>query len=79
MATESFDHPFVNTVQRVGLLVGVTVLTLCAIGGFADSQQFFQSYLVGYIYWLVITLGCLGVLMLHHLYLILQKLIMMLY
>jgi hypothetical protein len=51
----------------VGLLVGVTVLTLCAIGGFADPQQFFQSYLVGYIYWLVITLGCLGVLMLHHL------------
>ncbi|MDP6038909.1 MAG: hypothetical protein QGG64_10190, partial [Candidatus Latescibacteria bacterium] len=67
MATESFDHPFVNIVQRWGLLAGASVLILCGIGAFADPQQFFQSYLVGYIYWLIISLGCLGLLMLHHL------------
>ena len=67
MATKSFNHPFVDKVQQRGLLVGAAGLVLLFIGAFADSQQFFQSYLVGYIYWLVISLGCLGVLMLHHL------------
>jgi len=67
MATQSFDHPFVNTVQKLGLLVGVCTALLCGIGAFNEPQQFFQSYLVGYMYWLVISLGCLGLLMLHHL------------
>jgi hypothetical protein len=30
-------------------------------------QQFFRSYLVAYIYWVSIPLGCLAILMLHHL------------
>ncbi|MYF18123.1 MAG: hypothetical protein F4215_12300 [Gemmatimonadetes bacterium] len=67
MATKSFDHPFVDKVQQRGLLTGACGIVVLFIGAFADSQQFFQSYLVGYIYWLVISLGCLGLLMLHHL------------
>src|SRR5262249_48955912 len=32
-----------------------------------DRAQFFRSYLVAYIYWLSIPLGCLAILMLQHL------------
>lgn len=67
MATESFDHPFVNKIRIVGLLVGVALAVLSVIGAISDPQQFFQSYIVGYIYWLCISLGCLSLLMLHHL------------
>ena len=67
MATASFDHPFANNVQRFGLLVGAAALVLCLVGFFSNSQQFFQSYIIGYVYWLSVSLGCLGLLMLHHL------------
>ena len=67
MATQSFAHPFVNTVQKWGLILGAGGTLLCALGAFGDPKQFFHSYLVGYIFWLVISLGCLGLLMLHHL------------
>jgi hypothetical protein len=67
MATESFDHPFVNKIRTLGLLIGVALAVLTVIGAISDPQQFFQSYLVGYIYWLCISLGCLSLLMLHHL------------
>ena len=67
MATESFDHPFVNKVRSLSLLFGALFAVLTVIGAINDSQQFFQSYLIGYIYWLCISLGCLSLLMLHHL------------
>lgn len=47
----------------VGLLGGVGV----AIWAFLDSRQFYQSYLLGYLFWLSISLGSLGLVMLHHL------------
>jgi hypothetical protein len=31
-----------------------------------DLEQFWQSYLLAYIFWLEIALGCLGMVMLHH-------------
>jgi len=67
MATESFDHPFVNKVRTLGLMIGALCAVLSVIGFISEPQQFFQSYIVGYVYWLCITLGCLGLLMLHHL------------
>lgn len=67
MATESFDHPFVNKIRTLGLLVGVAAAVLTVIGAISDPSQFFQSYLTGYVFWLCISLGCLGLLMLHHL------------
>lgn len=67
MATESLDHPFVNTVQRLGLLIGAAALVFCAVGAVSDLQQFYRSYIIGYMYWLSMSLGCLGLLMLHHL------------
>jgi hypothetical protein len=37
------------------------------VGVFLDPVQFFRSYLLAYIFWLGLPLGCLGILMLHYL------------
>jgi hypothetical protein len=57
----------VDRVQRQSVIVGVAGLALCAIGGFFNPAQFFRSYLVAFLFWSGIPLGCLAVLMLHHL------------
>jgi hypothetical protein len=48
-------------------IIGVAALALCIVGAFVDTQQFFRSYLVAYMYWIGFPLGSLAVLMLHHL------------
>ena len=53
--------------QRGSLIVGVAALALCLLGAFFSRQQFFQAYLLAYIFWLGIALGCLGIVMLHNL------------
>ena len=46
---------------------GAVLLAVCAAAGFADRADFFRSYLVAYLFWIGITLGCLAVLMVQHL------------
>ncbi|HEV2348817.1 MAG TPA: hypothetical protein VG028_03120 [Terriglobia bacterium] len=53
--------------QQRALVVGGVGLTACAAGAFANGQEFFRSYLVAYMLWLGIALGCTSLLMLHHL------------
>ncbi|MGE5218997.1 MAG: hypothetical protein ACM3SP_18530 [Chloroflexota bacterium] len=52
---------------RKTLAVGGAALLLCFIGAFVDRQQFFPSYLTAYMFWLGVPVGCLGLLMIHHL------------
>ena len=47
--------------------LGGVLLAVCIVGGIADKSQFFQSYLVAYLFWLGITLGSLALLMVQHL------------
>ena len=56
-----------DRVQRLFLIVGVVVLAVCAAGGYSNRTQFFQSYLVAYLFWIGIALGCVAILMLQHL------------
>jgi hypothetical protein len=56
-----------DPLSRKSLVIGAVALILCALGWFFDRQQFFRSYLVGYIFWLGVPIGCLGLLMIHHL------------
>jgi len=51
--------------MRAGIAGGVA-LGLCGIGAAADPAQLWRSYLVGYLFWFGITLGCFALLMLHH-------------
>lgn len=42
-------------------------LALCGVGALLSPSQFFHSYLMGFLLWLGIALGCLAFVMIHHL------------
>ena len=48
------------------IAAGLGSLTMIA-GAFADPAQFFRSYLLAYVYWTGIGLGCLALAMIYHL------------
>lgn len=60
--THELDRPLRNA-----LIVGVVALALCAVGVFVDRAAFFRAYLIAYVFVLGIPLGCLGIVMIHHL------------
>src|SRR5713101_4359732 len=49
------------------VLIGGALLAVCVVGGLRDSGEFLQSYLVAFLFWIGITLGCLALLMVQHL------------
>ena len=49
------------------LMIGVAALVLCAIGFFVNRDQFFRAWLIGYMLWLGVALGSMGLMMIHHL------------
>lgn len=55
---------------RWSLVVGVVGLALLALGAVLNQEsnpsQFFRSYLIGFIFWWGLGLGCLALLMLHN-------------
>ncbi len=56
--------------RRIGLrslIAGLVGAAAMLIGVFVDPAQFFRSYLLGYVLWIGVTLGCLALLMLQHL------------
>jgi hypothetical protein len=53
--------------QQPALIVGIIALAICAIGGIFDHEQFFRSYLVGWILVLGIALGSMAIVMMNHL------------
>ncbi len=53
--------------QTRALRIGGIGLALCLLGGFFWPQQFFSSYLIAFLFWAGIALGCIGMTMLHHL------------
>jgi hypothetical protein len=59
------DH-VLNRVQRLALVAGVLGLAACALGAVVSPTQFFRSYLVAYVFWFGIGLGCLAILMIYH-------------
>ncbi|HXI03462.1 MAG TPA: hypothetical protein VNI57_09835 [Candidatus Saccharimonadales bacterium] len=52
---------------RRALMVGLAGAAACAVGAFLDPVQFFRSYLIAYAFWIGMPIGCLAILMLHHL------------
>ena len=53
--------------QTKGLIIGALGLAACGAAWAMDAERFYQAYLPGYLYWLAISLGCLGWTMIHHL------------
>ena len=56
-----------NGLGRRAAIVGVVALAACIVGAFASPDQFFRSYLIGYLLWIGVALGSLALLMLQHL------------
>jgi hypothetical protein len=55
-----------DRLQRNSLMIGIIALIICIIGAFFSPVQFFHSYLMAYLFWSGITLGCFAVVMIHH-------------
>jgi hypothetical protein len=53
--------------QRTAWLIGVLLLAICALYGLFRPAPFFQSYLIGFRFWLSFPLGCLALVMVQHL------------
>ncbi len=56
-----------NLLQRNALIVGAVVLIVCTLYGVIRPATFYRAYLVGFEYWLGISLGCMAVMMIRHL------------
>ena len=58
--------PELNRWQQRALIAGGAGLAACLIGGFVAKEVFFHAYLMGFIFWAGVALGCTAFLMLHH-------------
>ncbi len=61
------ENTFIRQLGTMGLAAGAIGALLCTLGFFVDRERFFQSYLYGWFFWVAISVGCLGFLLLHHL------------
>ena len=64
MSTEALFTDL-DKAQRRAFQIGAAGLLVLSIGYFADSDQFYRSWLIACLYWLAPTLGSLGLVMLH--------------
>jgi len=59
--------PDIRRVQQRVLIAGLVFTLLLIVGAFINRDQFFHSYLIGFVFWIGVTLGALALLMLQHL------------
>lgn len=64
----STDHPYSQLLRRVrtlGLVVGGVGVAAVVVGALLAGDEFFYGYLVGFVFWIGMTLGSLALLALH--------------
>jgi hypothetical protein len=68
MTTTNPSAPYPNFArpQTIALAVGAAGLALCALGWLVSPDQFFRSYLMAYVFWVGLAIGCLPLMMIHH-------------
>lgn len=67
MKTAYDAPPVIARLRLVALVVGVIALVASLAGALINREQFFHSYLIGYLFWAGVALGSLALLMLQHL------------
>jgi hypothetical protein len=68
MSTPAFAVPAaLDRIRGTALIVGVVGILATLVGGALDATQFFRSYLFAFLFWTGIGLGCMSILMIHHL------------
>jgi hypothetical protein len=60
-------RPQLDRAQRIAFTWGLIGGALSLFFGRHNLEQFFRSYLLAYVFWLAIPMGCIAILMLHHL------------
>ncbi len=60
------DVAEIDRLQQRGLIVGIAGLVVGAIGSLLQPAQFLQSWLIGFMFCLGLSLGCLSMLMTQH-------------
>lgn len=58
---------YFRKLEGLSTKIGAAGVVALVAGFFVWGDHFFQSYIYGYLLWLGLTLGCLGILLLHHL------------
>ncbi|MGH9699409.1 MAG: hypothetical protein ACRD52_08075 [Candidatus Acidiferrales bacterium] len=66
MSSQDTLQARLGRLQRGFLSCGVLALLLCLLFGSRNPWQGYHSYLFAYVFWMAIPLGCLAVLMVHH-------------
>ena len=56
-----------DPLRTKSLIAGALALVLCVLGLIFSRGEFFRAYLIAYVFWIGVPLGCLGILMIHHL------------
>ena len=56
-----------QTIQQRSLVIGVLGAIATIAGAFLAPGSFYSAYLIGFMFWLGLSLGCMAILMLYHL------------
>jgi hypothetical protein len=59
--------PVAQVMQQRSLIIGVIGAVVSVAGAFLAPGSFYSAYLVGFMFWLGLSLGCMAILMLYHL------------
>jgi hypothetical protein len=59
--------PELSRLRLGAMVVGALGVVAAVVGAFVDPAQFYHSYLLAYVYWVGLGLGCLAVVMVYHL------------
>jgi len=65
--TDLMAPPVAQTIQTQSLFVGLVGGIASIAGAFLSPDSFYSAYLSGFMFWLGLSLGCMAILMLHHL------------
>jgi hypothetical protein len=68
MTSPPFPVPTrIDRLQQIALGVGLLGGLACLVGLALDPHQFFRSYLFAYLFWAGVAVGCMSIVMIHHL------------
>jgi len=67
MTSERLESPLLAALRSWPILAGCGAGLICGLGAWLDPGGFYPAYLIGYLFWLGISLGSLAIAMLHHL------------
>jgi len=56
-----------QTIQQRSLIIGALGALAAIAGAFVAPDSFYSAYLIGFMFWLGLSLGCMAILMLYHL------------